>query len=139
MERNLTLIAEEGQLTKQSALLMAEKIIAQVSEGNVNPLDAMVKLTYLQTVVEAALKVVRAKAVDEADKYPEKNFSDYGAEFQLKEAGIKYDFSEDEEWRQLKEQADGCLFMLRQCEERLKKFGNCPRTSTTTLSVTLKK
>lgn len=139
MEKNLTLIAENGNMTKQNALHMAEIIINQVTEGNVNPLEAMVKLTYLQNIVEAALKAIRPKAVDEADKYPTKTFSDYGAEFQVKETGIKYDYSGDEEWQQIKLQADGIALELKQCEERLRKFGNVPRTSTTNISVILGK
>ena len=139
MEKNLTLIAENGNMTKQKALQLAEKIINQVQEGNINPLDAMVKLTYLSTAIDGALKVIRPLAVDEADKYPTKTFTDYGAEFQVKETGIKYDYSGSEEWKQVKEQADGINFELKQIEERIRKFENPPKTSTTSLSVILGK
>lgn len=139
MEKNLTLIAENGNMTKQNALQLAEKIINQVQEGNINPLDAMVKLTYLSTAIDGALKVIRPLAVDEADKYPTKTFTDYGAEFQVKETGIKYDYSVSEEWKQVKEQADGINFELKQIEERIRKFENPPKTSTTSLSVILGK
>lgn len=138
MNATITLPEYQG-LTKKTAELQAILLTEQVSEGYVNPLDALAKLTWLSTVADQALKQVRELALNEADKYPQKTFADYGAEFTVKETAVKYDYSDFKEWRELNSQLDGIKLEQKQLEERLRHTCTVPKKATTTICVTLKK
>lgn len=126
-------------LTKTTAALQAQLMVDDVEEGIIAPLDALAKLTWLSAAVEQAIKQIRPLALDEASMYPRASFADYGAEYQVKETGIRYDYSQFEEWRQCNEQLDAMKLELKQLEERLRKTTVVPKQSTTTICVTLKK
>lgn len=126
-------------LSKTNARTAAEQVINRVADGEQYALETLAKLTFLSEIIDTAMKSIRPMAVDEAEQYGKQPISVGGVGFQVKEAVIKYDYSHDDEWKELKKQADAAALMLKQCEERLRLAGECAKSSTTTVSVILPK
>lgn len=126
-------------LSKTNARAAAEQVINRVADGDQYALETLAKLTFLSEIIDMAMKAIRPMAVNEADQYGKQPISVGGVGFQVKEAGVKYDYSHDDEWNELKKQADAAALMLKQCEERLRLAGECAKSSTTTVSVILPK
>ena len=126
-------------LSKTNARAAAEQVINRVADGDQYALETLAKLTFLSEIIDTAMKAIRPMAVDEAEQYGKQPISVGGVGFQVKEAGVKYDYSHDDEWKELKKQADAAALMLKQCEERLRLAGECAKSSTTTVSVILPK
>ena len=110
-----------------------------MADGDQYALETLAKLTFLSEIIDTAMKAIRPMAVDEAEQYGKQPISVGGVGFQVKEAGVKYDYSHDDEWKELKKRADAAALMLKQCEERLRLAGECSKSSITTVSVTLPK
>lgn len=127
------------ELTKGTAKELTRRLVQNVMEGWNDPLDILVKLTWFETAVADALKEIRAAAVDEAAKYGASAFDFGGATLQVCETGVKYDYSHDKEWRELNEQMAAMKLEQKQLEERLRFCGGVPKTSTTSVKVTLRK
>lgn len=126
-------------LSKTNARTAAEQVINRVADGDQYALETLAKLTFLSEIIDTAMKSIRPMAVDEAEQYGKQPISVGGVGFQVKESVIKYDYSHDDEWKELKKQADAAALMLKQCEERLRLAGECAKSSTTTVSVILPK
>lgn len=127
------------KLTKSNANELAQSIINTVADGDEYALDMLAKLTFLQEAVKKAIDGIRPMAVTEADRYGTTTFTVGGVTMQAKEAGVKYDFSADEEWRECKRVVDLATMDMKQCEERLKFDGKYVKTSTSSVSVILPK
>jgi hypothetical protein len=95
------------QTTKQARKEFVQKLVNEIEEGNIDPLtihlqvkaieDLLLKLTSTDEKKNKACLGIALRykklLLEEADKYGKK--FEYGnAEFQQKEAGVKYDFSE---------------------------------------------
>jgi len=66
-----------------------------VLNGNINPLKAEAIICNLESVCKQyrADKEVKEALLNEARKYGEKSFDMYNANFQIKDVGVKYDYS----------------------------------------------
>lgn len=131
--------ANSVELSKTNAENIATQVINQVQEGFIDPLDTLAKLSFLSQTIEQALKAIRPIALNEAEKYGEKNFDAFGVNFQIKETAVKYDYSQNEEWQQFDEQEKELKLLKKQLEDRLKFSKQAIKSSTTTVQVTLKK
>jgi hypothetical protein len=92
----------------------ANKIIEQVKEGDLNPLEVYVKHIKQKKLHESISKEVYKLAIEEAEKYDQKTFREYDSEINISGTGKKYNFEEDLEYFTLKSQ-------LKEREELLKK------------------
>lgn len=126
------------ELTKTNAQLVAEQVIKRMEDGEVYATETLAKLTFLSAILEQAIKKARELAVDEQHGET-RPFTVGGVTMQVKETGVKYDYSGDDEWQELKRQADAAALMVKQCEERLRSAGVAPRSASTTMQVTLPK
>lgn len=72
-----------------------EMVKNEVIEGNRNPLELAVLLKSLEEVCKRIKEDERVKSAirNEAEKYGQKNFEDYGASIQIRDGG-KWDYSE---------------------------------------------
>lgn len=144
---------------EQSA--MAARFTQAIVNGDVSPLEEVAKMKSIQEVITLFLKdeEVTKAVIDEVDKYGKDEIpTSSGASFQVKETGVKYDFSlcNDPVWNNLKEQADRINEQLKEREKYLKVIKNPKteideetgevytiipptRTSTTSYTVTFKK
>lgn len=136
-----TILVDDLQVipTKSQVASATDKIVAIVENGEIDPLQALATITALADTFAAAKKRITEFAITEAEKYPQKTISAYGAQFQLKEAGIKYDYSMNPEWVSQKEEVDKQTEELKAIEAYLKAKGNFAKSATTTVSVILPK
>lgn len=91
-------------VTKTEQANWAAEIARPLIEGEVDPLDFMVKANGLKTALEEALKMQEVKELvaEEIAKYG-KTAEIHGAKLTVKETGVKYDFSRcgDPEYNEL--------------------------------------
>lgn len=134
------LISEERAVpTKTEIAEQTQRLVEKVLDGDINPLHAYGLLVALEKIAGEAKKAIASQALDEAEKYPEKEIGVYGAKFQIKEAGVKYDYTNDPEWRDYQEQIDIVRAQQKGRETVLQSLKLCAKSSTTTLQVTLNK
>lgn len=125
--------------TKSDIQNQVTALVGQVEDGVINPLRAYGLLAALEKMAGDAKKELTEAAITEAMKYPEKEIGVYGAKFQIKEAGVKYDYTNDPEWRDYQEQIDIVRAQQKGRETVLQSLKLCAKSSTTTLQVTLNK
>lgn len=138
METNL-ILSNTQVPTKAEIALQVQGIEKQVSDGLIDPLRAYGLLTAFEKVASEAKKAIAEQAIAEAEKYAEKEVGVFGAKFQLKEAGVKYDYSSDPQWRDLQNEIDIIRAEQKGRETVLQSLKMCAKSSTTTLQVTLNK
>ena len=83
--------------TKEQQNDFVEKLIGEVTSGNFNPLQAEARIVNLESVCKKyrADKRIKEAVLNEAEKYHKDELQSlYNAKFQIKEVGVKYDFSE---------------------------------------------
>lgn len=137
--KSIVLSREFAIPTKEEIAQQIEKLAMQVEDGEANPLQAFGLLTALEQVIVGAKKRILEPAINEAEKYGKGQFGAYNADFQVKESGVKYDFSEDGEWKDYQDTIDMVKAQQKGRETVLKAMGMCSKKSTTTLQVTLRK
>ena len=139
MAQDIILSEEYRVPSKTEIAKQVEQVTAQVEDGNINPLRAYGLLVALEKVISEAKKSILELAIKEAEKYPEKEIGAYGAKFQIKEAGVKYDYSQDGEWQSYQDQIEEIRARQKGRETTLQALKQCAKSSTTTLQVTLNK
>jgi len=120
----------------------ATKLVEKVDEGYMSPLLALGQLSALEQVIKTAKERIADAALAEAQTYEKEGtipFGAYNCDFQVKEAGVKYDFSANEHWQTLKETADLANAELKSHEDLLKRMKQCGKSSKTIVQVTLRK
>ncbi len=125
--------------SKTEIAQQVKQITDQVADGNINPLRAFGLLSALEKAVGEAKKNILDLALMEADKYPEKDKSVYGATFTIKEAGVKYDYSDDPQWAALQEYIEDLRAKQKGIETTLRMQGKYAKSSTTTLQIVFSK
>ncbi len=98
MEQNknelLPVVSAIPVLTKGGQKELAEKIVAQVENGEINPLYAAAMVKGLIDGLQSVLKDKRLfeGVQKECEKFGKEKVVCYGASFQICETGVKYDF-----------------------------------------------
>lgn len=80
-----------------------QKTIEQVKEGLESPLKVLAELKMLKTELELAISEVEPLAFKEVENYPQKNFKEFGYNFEFRSGAKTYDFSKIKEWSDLKD------------------------------------
>ena len=128
--------------SKGEVATAAAKLVEKVEEGYMDPLLALGQLTALESVIKAAKERIAEPALAAAEKYEKGGtipFGAYNCDFQVKEAGVKYDYSANAHWQSLKETADLANAELKSHEDLLKRMKQCGKSSKTIVQVTLRK
>jgi hypothetical protein len=83
------------QLTKADALNFAPQVIESIESGTVSAVEFQTRVKLLETALKSLNESDRYKSLllEDAAKFGSK-FEAYGAKFQTKEAGVKYDYSQ---------------------------------------------
>lgn len=140
---------------------MADEFVRQVLEGEVNPIQAVVQMKSLYESIGNFLKNEEVKecVIKECDQYGKGEYPTFnGATIQVKEAAVKYDFSEcgDAEYNSIMNQIEELKEKAKEREKFLKTITKPTtivdeetgeivtllppsRQSTTTFAVTFKK
>ena len=139
--------------TKSNVALQASKIVSLIQSGVVNPIDAAFRLTAIEKMVEQAKKDIHLDVMFEAEKWKGKAEM-HGGTLNIKEAGVKYDYSSSSEWNELNEQIKKLTEQRKRIEEAMKRIpagkvlvdeetgltlSGAIKTSTTTYEVRLAK
>ena len=156
----------QQQLTIQNTLLETSKVqrndfvqqvIEALEEGKANPLNVHLQVKCTEELIKGILSNERYKelTIGEAEKHG-KSFEFHNAGFQVKETGVKYDFTvcNDEIWNELNSQIEALEKVKKDREKFLKtisgslevitKHGEVvniyppAKSSTTSIAVTLK-
>lgn len=92
--------------TKAAVEAKTNELVTAVTNGDVDALQAWVYLIALENLSKGAKKEIESAAIQAAAMYSEKTFNAYGASVTLKEAGVRYDYSNcgDKEWEELTDQ-----------------------------------
>jgi len=82
------------ETTKSERLAFVNSIIESVIEGKVDPLQAHLQVKAMEEIIKTITDnpVYKDAILDEAMKYG-KTFTRHNAEVQIKEVGVKYDYS----------------------------------------------
>lgn len=84
---------------------VATNIIDQCRNGEIDALELIVKVSALEKILEIIREGVAENVLKELNKYQGKT-SKLGAQVIQKELGVKYDYSESEAWKAVKEMED---------------------------------
>lgn len=125
--------------TKTEVANQANKLIEQVTEGEVSAMRVYAMMTALEKVAADVKKGILENVLTEHDRYGEKTTTAYGVTYERCEVGVKYDYTEDEEWRMMQENIDAIKIEQKARELILKQTGRCAKSSTTSVKVTLAK
>lgn len=92
--------------TKEQAETFAQKLISEVEEGNVNPLQLQIQLTAMQKAMDSVKKKIADLVLTEAQKHGQKTFTIHSAQVEISELGTKYWFGDcnDPEWTKANEE-----------------------------------
>lgn len=93
---------------KASLEVYKSNLKSEILAGNENPLRIAKVLKSLEETIKFLRedKEIREAILNEAMKYGAKTFETFGVEFQIKEVGVKYDFTacDDQEWNKLQKE-----------------------------------
>lgn len=92
---------EFGRLSKKEIEQLIDERIEDVIASE-DPLKLLVKARRAEHFLTTLISRIREAAIDEFDKYGEKEVSLENANLSKIEAGTKYDYSKDDVWNELK-------------------------------------
>lgn len=139
---NLTsiILQQDYQVPSKADIALQVNNLAQyVQDGNIDPIRAYGLLTVLEKLAADTKKLIAETAINQAAKYNEKDIHAFGATFTIKEAGVKYDYSQDGEWQSYQDQLNDIRARQKGREVTLQQLKQCAKSSTTILQVTLNK
>jgi len=145
---------EIGTLTpsKSNIEVVSQQLIETVKNGHADPLEFSVRCKFAIEVLTAALDAVKEDALNNIDK----ETTLLGAKLEVSESGVKYDYSQNETWKNIDKQLKPLLVLKKEIEDKIKmatKIGNSimdehtgeviaspvKKESTTVLKITLAK
>lgn len=118
--------------TKFGLDLMAETVAEQVRDGNINALDAVIRLNAMETFVKMVKEKISTDVLDELYKHPKQKAEINGVSVS-EMTSIKYDYSHLPGWSELDEQIAELTEKKKAIEDHEKTYhkGNLPIKSST--------
>jgi hypothetical protein len=93
----------KSDICKAEIAQIAQQLTDRIKDGEVNPIEAHIKLKAIVKALEATIKATEQTVADEASKHG-KTFRAFGAEITLKEGSLTPNYEEDEVYADLKAQ-----------------------------------
>lgn len=117
MNNQLTLTTS----TKLEITSRADQIITAVQEGEIDALKAKVICKGWEQLAKQVQDGIDYYAINAATNYGAKTFNAYGASVQMKETGVRYDYSNcgDKEWEELTDQINALTAKRKELEKVL--------------------
>ena len=90
-------------VTKESIKEQSINLLKDLDEGHITPLQLAAQLKLIEDIITNVKEELRQRVLAEQDKYGKERMSYHGATFDIKEAGVKYDYSkcQDEIWNDI--------------------------------------
>jgi hypothetical protein len=108
--------------TKSDIKIASDILIQQVSDGEINAIDVAIQLKVMEEFIKDAREKLNEFTIGELYKYPSGKTSIYDTKVEVAETGVKYDYSADSVWVELKGQSELASAILKSREEMLKKI-----------------
>lgn len=108
--------------TKSDIKIASDILIQQVDNGEVNAIDVALQLKVIEEFVKDARERLNKYTIDELYKHQGGKVNIYDAKIETAETGVKYDYSGDSTWAELKARNDESTSALKQREDLLKKI-----------------
>ena len=91
------------EVTKASIKEQSIALLKDMDEGHITPLQLAAQLKFVEDIITNVKEELRQRVIAEQSKYGKERMTFHGATFDIKEAGIKYDFSkcEDDIWNDI--------------------------------------
>jgi hypothetical protein len=107
---------------KEQIELFSSKLISELENGEVNPLELLRHQKCIEKVFDKIKETLTKMAREEAEKYGSKQFDFKGVKIELAEVGVKYDYSNCNDFvlGQLTESVETFTEMKKQREVMLK-------------------
>lgn len=96
----------------------SDKITALVKDGNLSAIEASVKLKFIAECIDKALSEIKEDTLKELGNV--KDYTIYGAKIEVAETGVKYDYKQDDKWRELQEKIKPLQDSIKIQEDRIK-------------------
>lgn len=89
--------------TKEQIERFTQLLIEEIKEGRVDPLKLLMHQKAIEKVFDNIKSDLRSASIDIAEKYGKGKFVLHGANFEVKEMGVKYDYKHcnDKQWEKL--------------------------------------
>lgn len=124
LEISATGILSLFDTTKEQRSSFVNDLIEKVKDGTVNPLKVHCQIKAMEEIIKSVNDDPEYKSVvlDEAEKFGKKSFEFGNAKFQVKEVGVKYDFTMcgDPDWEQMNAQQESLKEKKKAKETELK-------------------
>jgi hypothetical protein len=110
------------EVTKEAIKEQSLALLNDIDEGFMHPLQVAAQFKFIEDVIANVKEELRQRVVAEKDKYGKDTMTYHGATFDIKEAGVKYDYSHCEctIWNDLKQQLDALNDKMKEREAFLK-------------------
>tara|TARA_R110000868_G_scaffold399006_1_gene672512 strand:+ start:97 stop:585 length:489 start_codon:yes stop_codon:yes gene_type:complete len=110
------------EVTKDSIKEQSLALLKDLDEGHIAPLQLAAQLKLVEDVISNVKEELRQRVVAEKDKYGKDDMTYHGAKFDIREAGVKYDYSQcdDMQWNELSQQIDALTEQRKERESFLK-------------------
>lgn len=144
---------EMPRISRQAIGNEVERIVQAVDAGEINALDAVAFVTAVEAMAKDAKAKIMEAALEEFAKHGEKELEWKGAKISQMEAGVRYDYSNDPVWAEVKAEENAWAEQRKEVEATLKTLKRPTemqegdtmvtrmppvKTSTTTLKVTIR-
>lgn len=111
-----------SEVNKETIKETSLALLNDIDEGHMHPLQVAAQFKFIEDVITNVKEELRQRVVAEQDKYGKEKMTYHGATFDIKEAGVKYDYShcDDMIWNDLKQQLDALNEKMKEREAFLK-------------------
>lgn len=111
-----------SEVSKETIKETSLALLNDIDEGHMHPLQVAAQFKFIEDVMTNVKEELRQRVIAEQDKYGKQAMTYHGATFDIKEAGIKYDYSkcDDTIWNDLKQQIDALNEQIKEREAFLK-------------------
>lgn len=94
------------EITKTQSKEHSIALLQMLDEGHLGPLQLAVQIKYMEDVFLYIKEELRQRVIAEKDKYGKDEMTYKGVLFEVKESGVKYDYSKCEDfiWNEINEQ-----------------------------------
>ena len=83
-----------SEVSKETIKETSLALLNDIDEGHMHPLQVAAQFKFIEDVIANVKEELRQRVIAEQDKYGKQVMTYHGATFEIKEAGIRYDYSE---------------------------------------------